>query len=83
MTIMSVCSVYDTTANLFGSPFVSISAETAKREFQAELTNPNARGPMQTHPADFKLFELGVFSNEQGQFQLHDQPQFLYQGSAI
>lgn len=81
--ITSICAVYDTVANLFGAPFSATNAAVATRQFQAELTNEQVSGPMQTHPQDFKLFELGQFDNAHGRFQLHDQPMFLYQGSAI
>jgi len=81
--ITSICAVYDITANLFGAPFSATNGQVATRQFQAELNHPEAKGPMQTHPQDFKLFELGAFDNTHGRFQLHDQPLFLYQGAAL
>ncbi|AXF52787.1 MAG: nonstructural protein [Microviridae sp.] len=74
--------VYDITANLFGAPFLATNAPVAIRQFQQELTNEQVSGPMQTHPQDFKLFEVAVFNNEHGRILPHDQPLFLYQGSA-
>lgn len=80
--ITSICCVYDTVANLYGAPFCSTNAAVAVRQFQAELT-ADAHGAMQTHPDNFKLFELGSFDNTHGRFQLYDQPLFLYQGTAL
>lgn len=82
MTIISICAVYDATANLYGSPFSATNKHVAIRQFQAELAAPEAVGPMQTHPQDFKLVELGLYDNTHGRFQLHENPEFLYQGSA-
>lgn len=81
MTILSVLSVYDTVANMYGSPFYAISPAVAIRQFQAELAR-DGDGPMQTHPQDFKLFDLGHFDDSSGKIQMYDQPIFLYQGSA-
>ena len=78
----AICAVYDTTANLFGAPFSATNEQVAIRQFQAELTNVQATGPMQTHPQDFKLFGLGSFDNETGTYELYPQPLHLYQGTA-
>lgn len=80
MTVTAVCSVYDSVANLYGSPFYAINADVAKRQFQAECVR-DADGPMQTHPQDFRLFKLGDFDDETGRFTLHEQPVFLFQGA--
>lgn len=77
----AICAVYDMTANLYGAPFSATNEQVAIRQFQAELTNVQANGPMQTHPQDFKLFALGTFDNETGTYDLYQQPLFLYQGT--
>ncbi|ALS03701.1 VP5 [Gokushovirus WZ-2015a] len=80
--MMPLFCVFDTTANLFGAPFTATNAQVAVRQFQAELTSAQVNGPMQTHPQDFKLFEVAAFDNDHGRILPHDQPLFLYQGSA-
>lgn len=78
--IVTVCAIYDSIANQYGSPFTSINAEVAKRQIAAEFA-AGGNGPMQTHPQDFKLFELGYFDTDHGVHKLHDQPKFLFQGT--
>lgn len=82
MTKLAVCTVYDTVANMYGSPFCALSAAVAIREIQSEMSNPSHRGPMQTHPQDYRLFQLGTFDNDTGRYDLFPQPEFLFQGTA-
>lgn len=60
-------SLFDTVANQFGAPFVAINHDSAVRSVVSESRNPNA-GPLHSHPTDYRVFYLGVFDNEAGEF---------------
>lgn len=57
--MMQIFSVYDSAANAFMSPFFIPAKGLAIRSFQEAVNKPGT--PLNTHPADFTLFELGTF----------------------
>ena len=73
---ISLFSLFDTVANQFGSPFAAVNAESALRSCVSESKNP-ASGPLHSHPHDFRVFFLGVFDNESGEFAPAGVPQFV------
>lgn len=73
-------SIYDTVANMYGFPFPAVNQGTAVRQFQAEQAISGGQQPMQTHPADFRLFEVGSFDSTTGVMEILPQPVFLVQG---
>lgn len=81
MTTTVIVSVYDTIANLYGSPFVAINRATAMRSFHGEQAVRPERGPMQSHPEDFALYQLGTFDDSTGTISLLNPPEFLCRGT--
>lgn len=62
--MFKIYSVYDSKAQIFGLPFFLPNDDVASREF-VRLSN-DSNSLVAQFPADFKLFCLGVFSNDEG-----------------
>lgn len=67
--IYSVFSIYDSKAEAYLPPFILIKQAQAKRAF-ADCVNSDSHQFGQ-NPADYTLFELGNFNDEDGQYLLH------------
>lgn len=71
-----ICSVYDTRAKLWSTPFFSHSAAVAVRDFSAAA---KGTGGIAQFPADYQLWSLGEWDDENGLFSLADKT-FLARG---
>lgn len=73
-----VLSVRDRAANCFGQPFYVASVGGAIRSFGDEVNRVARQGepvnPLNVHPEDFDLFELGLFDDSVGKFLMVDEP---------
>jgi len=58
-----VCSVYDTKAKLWSTPFFSHSAVVAIRDFQAAA---RGQGGIAQFPEDYELWSTGTWNEENG-----------------
>ena len=67
--IYSVFSIYDSKAEAYLPPFILPKEGQAKRAF-ADCVNSETHQFGQ-NPADYTLFELGNFNDEDGQYLLH------------
>lgn len=67
--IYSVFSIYDSKAEAYLPPFILPKQAQAKRAF-SDCVNSDSHQFGQ-NPADYTLFELGNFNDEDGQFLLH------------
>ena len=67
--IYSVFSIYDSKAEAYLPPFILPKQAQAKRAF-ADCVNSDSHQFGQ-NPADYTLFELGNFNDEDGQHLLH------------
>lgn len=56
--------VFDATSGVYGMPFVGATAEAAKRDVIAAAKDPQTK--LGLFPADFTLFEVGVFDCVEG-----------------
>lgn len=77
---MIVCFIKDRAADAFGRPFYVPAVGVAIRSFQDEVNRAADDSQIYQHPDDFDLFDLGVFDDSNGMFQLHDQPVLLMLG---
>lgn len=59
-----VCSVYDTKAQLYSTPFFSHSAVVARRDFSAAAKSNSA---MSVFPEDYELWSIGTWDESTGQ----------------
>jgi hypothetical protein len=77
---MIVCSIKDRAADAFGRPFYVPAVGVAIRSFQDEVNRASEDSQINQHPDDFDLFELGVFNDDNGMFELFDSPKLLMLG---
>ena len=77
---MIVCSIKDRAADAFGRPFYVPAVGVAIRSFQDEVNRKSDDSQIYAHPDDFDLFELGVFNDDSGLFELFEQPKLLMLG---
>lgn len=67
--IHKIFAVFDSKVNAFNQPFFARSAGDAMRGFEDIFTQPGPDGqmhPYSRHPADFFLFEIGSFDDDDG-----------------
>jgi hypothetical protein len=77
---MIVCSIKDRAADAFGRPFYVPAVGVAIRSFQDEVNRAAEDSQIYQHPDDFDLFDLGIFDDSTGLFELHDAPTLLMLG---
>lgn len=80
---LNICSVKDRAADAFGRPMFVPSTGVAIRSFSDELNRNDADNQLYNHPDDFDLYEFGVFDDNTGLFDLHDQPKLLSLGKQV
>jgi hypothetical protein len=80
---LNICSVKDRAADAFGRPMFVPSTGVAIRSFSDELNRSDADNQLFNHPDDFDLYEFGVFDDNTGLFDLHDQPKLLSLGKQV
>jgi len=80
---MTVVSIKDRAADAFGRPFFVPSVGVAIRSFQDEVNRASEDNQMFHHSDDFDLFELGVFDDANGMFELYDSPKLLTLGKQV
>jgi len=69
----------DTAVNAFGKPFFCPSAPAALRALRDEANSKN-NSDLALHPEDFLVFELGLFDDSTGRFDLHPDPLQISRG---
>jgi len=62
-----IMSVYDSKSEMFNQPIFSIAKGEALRAFSDSVNTKNS--PMNNHPEDYTLFEIGTFDPEVGQIE--------------
>ena len=77
---MIVCSIKDRAADAYGRPFYVPAVGVAIRSFQDEVNRAADDSQIYQHPDDFDLFDLGVFDDSTGLFDLHSTPVLLMLG---
>lgn len=64
MTKLFLMSVFDLATQTFGRPFTVPHPAVAARSFREEANNPESE--ICKHPADYVLYELGMFDDTNG-----------------
>lgn len=59
-------SVYDTKAEVFGTPFFVRSAAEGVRSFVDEVNREDENNVLYKHPMDFQLYQLATFNEVTG-----------------
>jgi hypothetical protein len=80
---LNICSVKDRAAEAYGRPMFVPSTGVALRSFSDEINRNSADNQLYNHPDDFDLYDLGIFDDNTGLFELHDQPKLLSLGKQV
>lgn len=70
---LQIFAIHDSKANAFIPPFISKEIETAKRTF-ANAANDKLH-QFGANPADYTLFHLGTFNDENAEIEIIQTPQ--------
>lgn len=80
---MLVCTIRDRAAEAYGRPFFLPATGVAIRSFQDEVNRKAEDNQVYQHPDDFDLYELGLFDDFSGKFELHEHPKLLALGKQV
>jgi hypothetical protein len=80
---MFVFSIRDVKADTFGRPFFSHNSDTAKRVFGDEVNRPDPENPLNQHPEDYSLYEIGMFYDNTGRLGEYEQPKHLVSAISV
>ena len=72
-----IVAIRDSAVGAFMRPFYMASTGQAIRSFQDEVARKAEDNMMYNHPEDFELFQLGVFDDSDGSFQILKSPKSL------
>lgn len=67
--ILKIVAVRDRAADVFGQPYFVASLGAAIRSFGDEVNRKAENNPLNAHPEDFDLYELGSYNDELGSFE--------------
>lgn len=83
---LSICSLKDLGAQCFGRPMFVPHSNVAVRSFMDEVNrppSPTQQNDLFSHPDDFELYELGIFDDSSGTFDLYSSPKLLSQAKHV
>lgn len=82
---LRVCSVYDSKAGVYGRPLFFETTADALRSFREAVNQSGGddRNTIAKYPADFVMFDLGVFDRLTGKFECHVAPFSLAVGTDL
>lgn len=78
-----MCSMKDRAADAFARPMFVPSVGVAIRSFSDEINREDKDNQLYAHPDDFDLFELGIFDDSNGKFELYDEPKQIAIGKQV
>jgi len=78
-----IVSVKDSAAEAFGRPMYLQSLGVAIRSFTDEVNREDKDNQLFNHPDDFDLYELGVFDDSIGKYELRDNPTVIVRGKDV
>lgn len=81
--ILYVFSVYDVASAAFGRPVFLTARGAAVRAFSDQINSGSREDIVSTHPEDFQLYELGVFDDSTGIFDLKSRPDRVVNGADL
>lgn len=73
------CSVFDVKASAYMGPFFVPNVNIARRSFGDAVLDSSTG--ISKHPADYKLYQVGVFDDNAGVFEAYTKPEFLANAS--
>lgn len=78
-----IVSVKDSAAEAFGRPMYLQSLGVAIRSFTDEVNREDKDNQLFNHPDDFDLYELGVFDDSIGRYELRENPTVIVRGKDV
>jgi hypothetical protein len=78
-----MCSMKDRAADAYARPMFVPSVGVAIRSFSDEINRDDKENQLFNHPDDFDLYELGVFDDSNGRFELYDEPKQIAIGKQV
>jgi hypothetical protein len=81
--ISVIVSVKDLAAEAFGRPMYLQSLGVAIRSFTDEVNREDKDNQLFNHPDDFDLYELGLFDDSLGRYQLRENPTVIVRGKDV
>jgi len=78
-----IVSVKDSAAEAFGRPMYLQSLGVAIRSFTDEVNREDKDNQLYNHPDDFDLYELGVFDDSLGKYELRENPTVIVRGKDV
>jgi hypothetical protein len=78
-----IVSVRDSAAEAFGRPMYLQSLGVAIRSFTDEVNREDKDNQLFNHPDDFDLYELGVFDDSIGKYEIRDNPSIIVRGKDV
>jgi hypothetical protein len=81
--ISVIVSVKDSAAEAFGRPMYLQSLGVAIRSFTDEVNREDKDNQLFNHPDDFDLYELGLFDDSIGRYELRENPTVIVRGKDV
>lgn len=78
---MVILAVRDSAMDAFMNPFAAPAVGLAARSFSDEVNKPDS--PMNGHPEDYDLFELGEFDQQSGRLTSLESPRQIVRGRDV
>lgn len=76
-----VVAIRDVCADLYGQPIFQATIGMAQRSFSDAVNRQEANNILAQHPEHFELYQLGVYDDSDGSFELLPKPKQLLLGS--
>lgn len=78
-----MCVVRDRVADVYGTPFCTVSTGMAVRSFGDQVNRDEPNNAMFAHADDFELFEVGSFDDSSADFEILPKPRQLVLGKDV
>lgn len=76
-----ICAIKDRAIDSFLQPFFTPAVGSALRAFGDEVNKSGS--PMNAHPDDYDLYELGLFTDQSGEITMIEAPRLIGRGKDI
>lgn len=80
---LEILTVFDRTAERYGTPAFFVNTAVAERGFVSEVRNPASSNPMYSSPNDFALFHIGTYDDETCELVVLDPPRLILNASSV
>lgn len=78
LSMLKMFTIKDIKANIYNTPFFSVSSIDATRNFIRACNDQNTQ--LCNFPEDFELFFFGVWDEDRGKLTMTEKPEFVISG---